>query len=72
MKTASKVFIIINMIFLFWLIFPLVVGILALGKLNTAKKKDDLVVMGVITILFCSLLGGVFMLLVTDEELQKN
>ena len=72
MKTASKVFIIINMIFLFWLIFPLVVGILALGKLNTAKKKDDLVVMGVITILFCSLLGGLFMLLVTDEELQKN
>ena len=72
MKTAAKVFIIINMIFLFWLIFPLVVGILALGKLNTAKKKDDLVVMGVITILFCSLLGGVFMLLVTDEELQKN
>ena len=72
MKTAAKVFIIINMIFLFWLIFPLVVGILALGKLNTAKKKDDLVVMGVITILFCSLLGGVFMLLVTDEELQNN
>ncbi len=72
MKTAAKVFIILNMIFLFWAIFPLVVGIIALNKLNSAKSKDDLVAMGIITIFFCSLLGGIFMLLITDDELQRN
>ncbi len=72
MKTASKVFIIINMVFLFWAIVPLVVGIIALNKLNSAKSKDDLVAMGIITIFFCSLLGGIFMLLITDDELQRN
>ena len=72
MKTASKVFIIISMVFLFWAIVPLVVGIIALNKLNSAKSKDDLVAMGIITIFFCSLLGGIFMLLITDDELQRN
>ena len=61
MKTAAKVFIIIGMIVGAIAIFPLVVGIIALNKLNTATKKDDLTVMAILTLLFCSLLGGIFM-----------
>ena len=72
MKTAAKVCIIIGMVFGFWMILPLVFGILALNKLNTATKKEELVGMGVCALLFCSTLGGIFMLCVTDEDLQSN
>ena len=72
MKTAAKVCIIIGIVFGFWMILPLVFGILALNKLNTATKKEELVGMGVCALLFCSTLGGIFMLCVTDEELQSN
>jgi len=72
MKTAAKVCIIIGIVFGFWMILPLVFGILALNKLNTATKKEELVGMGVCALLFCSTLGGIFMLCVTDEDLQSN
>lgn len=68
MKTAAKVFIIIGMVCTFWLIFPLVVGILALNKINNAKSKEDLTAMAVLTILFCSFLGGILMLCIPDTE----
>lgn len=72
MKTAAKVCIIMGMVCGFWMILPLVFGILALNKLNTATKKEELVGMGVCALLFCSTLGGIFMLCVSDEELQSN
>ena len=72
MKTAAKVFIILRMIFGFWMIIPLVVGIIALNKIKTAKTKNDLVAMGVVTLIFCSLLGGIFMLCISDQDLANN
>lgn len=72
MKTAAKVCLIIGMVCGFWMILPLIFGILAINKINTATKKDELVGMGVCAILFCSTLGGIFMLCITDEELQSN
>lgn len=72
MKTAAKVCLIIGMVFGFWMILPLVFGILAINKLNTATKKEELVGMGVCALLFCSTLGGIFMLCVSDEDLQSN
>ena len=72
MKTAAKVFIIIGMVFGFYLIFPLVIGILALKKLDEAKTKDELILMGILTLILCSLLGGLFMLLVKEEDLAGN
>ena len=72
MKTAAKVFIIIGMIVGFWSILPLIFGFIALKKLKTATKKDDLVVTAILTLLFCNILGGIFMLLIKDEELVQE
>lgn len=72
MKTASKVFIIIGMIFGCIWVIPLIVGFVALSKLGTARCKNDLTAIAVLTLLFCSLLGGIFMLCISDEELKAN
>ncbi len=69
MKTAAKVFIIIGMVFQFWLIVPLIVGIIALNKLNKATSKADLVGIGIVTLIFCNLIGGILMLCLKDEDL---
>lgn len=71
MKTAAKVFIIIGIVTGFWLIVPLIVGIIALKKLESASSHSELVGIGVVTLIFCSLLGGLFMLLVKDEDLNN-
>ena len=72
MKRAAKVFIWIGMIFNFYLIYPIVIGVLALKKLKTASSKNELQTLGILTLLFCNLIGGVFMLCMTDEELATN
>ena len=69
MKTSAKVFIWIGMILGGIVIFPIVVGCFALSKINNAKSRDELQTMGILTTLFCSLLGGIFMLCIKDEEL---
>ena len=71
MKTASKVFIWIGMIAQFYLIYPIIVGILALRKIDEAVDRNELQTFGLITLFFCSLLGGVFMLCIKDEELGE-
>ena len=71
MKKATKVFIWIGMIMQCWLLFPIIVGICALRKLDRATSRDDLRKIGVLTILFCSVLGGVFMLNIKEEELNN-
>lgn len=72
MKTAAKVFIIIGMVTGFWTIVPIIVGAIALNKLASATKKDELVGIGVCTLLFCSMIGGIFMLVISDAELQGS
>ncbi len=64
----AKVFIVLSMIFLFPLIFPVIIGGVSLSKLNHANKKEDIIGMAVITLLFCSFIGGIVMLLIPDEE----
>ena len=70
MKTAAKVFIVLGMIFGFILILPIIFGALSLSKINSATQKSELVGLGVCTLLFCSLLGGIFMLCIPESELQ--
>ena len=69
MKTAAKVFIILGMIFGCIAILPLIVGGIGLSKINSAKDRSELVGMGVCVLLFCSLLGGIFMLCIPNEQL---
>lgn len=71
MKKAARIFIWIGMIYSFYLIFPIVVGVLALKKLDSCTNKEDLKTMGILTIFFCSTLGGAFMLCINDEELNN-
>jgi len=70
MKTAARVFIILGMVCGFWMIVPLIVGAIALGKLSSAKSKDELLGVSICTLLFCSVLGGVFMLCLSDSEFE--
>lgn len=72
MKQASKVFIWIGMILQCVFIYPIVVGVLALKKIDEAKNANELQTLGILTLLFCSLLGGIFMLCIKDEEMSKN
>ncbi len=72
MKTAAKVFIIIGMIFGAIAILPLIFGGITLSKMNKVTKKDDIVVWGVLSLLFCSLLGGIFVLCTTDADYAGN
>lgn len=65
MKTLAKVFIIIGMIFECYLIVPLIVGGIALSKM---KKQKPSTAMSVVVLLFCNLLGGIFLLLSKEEE----
>ena len=71
MKTTSKVFIILGMVLGFLYIVPLVVGFIALDKLEKARKKDDLTVIAICTLLFCSTIAGILMLCMTDKDLNN-
>ena len=72
MKKLAKFFIWISIIFQFWLILPLIIGILALNKLDSAKNKDELLVMSILTTLFCSVIAGIFMFCIKEEELNED
>lgn len=72
MKQAAKVFIWIGMISQCILIFPIIFGILALKKINSASSKKDLQTLGFLTIFFCSTIGGIFMLNIKEDDLLNN
>ncbi len=69
MKSAAKIFIIIGMCVGFLAIVPLVLGIIALKRLDAAKKHSDLVTIGILTLLFCSIVGGILLLCLNDDDL---
>ena len=94
MKVASKVFIIIGLVyaiiltflgtimllleligssilFLIWGILSIIICTNALKKLKTAKNKEELKAISIIVLIFISLLGGIFMLNIKNEELNN-
>lgn len=72
MKTAAKVFIIIGCIYGWILIFPLIIGIKACKLLDSAKTKDEVHSFGVVVLLFCSLIAGILMMCIKDEDLNPQ
>ena len=70
MRKAAKVFLIIGMILQFYLVFPIIVGINAIKRLNNALTVDELKGYGIASIICVSVLGGIFMLCVKQEELD--
>lgn len=92
-KTASKVFIIISIVYsviafiggfvlagissygaimIVWALISLTTSLFALEMLSKARSHKELVTIGVLTMIFCSFLGGLFMLLIKDEELNQT
>ena len=69
MKTAAKVFIIIGMITECWMILPLIFGIIALNQMKTQKPSTAI---SVCVLLFCSLLGGIFLLCSNESDYVPN
>lgn len=72
MKDITRVFIIIGMILGGWLIFPLIVGCIVLSKFENAKDIKELKVISIICLLFCSLVGGILMLSLTNKDLNSD
>ncbi len=70
MKTTIKVFIWIGMIFQFFLIFPIIVGVMALKKLDQAKTKEELTGMAIAVLLLVNVIAGILMLVISEKELQ--
>ena len=69
MKKAAKVFIILGMVIRFYMIYPLVIGSLALKKIDNAKDTSELTVWGVVCLFLVSILGGLFTICIKQEEL---
>ena len=72
MKKAAKVFIWIGMIAQFYLVFPIFVGIKALKSLETINNKQDLKSISILTLIFCNILAGIFMLNIDEEDIRYN
>ncbi len=72
MKTAAKVFIILGMIVGALGIIPLVIGAITLNKMKAATCKADVQTWGILSLIFCSLLGGIFLLCCKDEDFQDG
>ncbi len=53
------------MIAQFWLIFPLVLGIIALNKMKTHKPSTGFCVC---ILIFCNVLGGIFLLCSKESD----
>ena len=71
MKTAAKIVIIITMIFTFWLIIPLIIGIMAISKIDNATDKSQITGIALCTLLFCSLVGGILMFCIPENDFKE-
>ncbi|SFW06951.1 Uncharacterised protein [Chlamydia abortus] len=72
MKTAAKVFLIISLIMRFMFIVPLIIDIIALRKLEKETNPKNLVVIGVLVLIFSSLIAGILILLMKPSDLKEN
>ncbi len=72
MKTAAKVLTLIGTIAGAITILPLIFGILSLKKMKNAQSKSETITMGVLNIIFCSPLGGIFMLCIPESEYPEG
>ena len=72
MKTAAKVFNILSIIFGFYLIYPLVLGIIANKKLNECKDIKSIHNWGIVVLLFVNQISGIIMLVMKEDDLYDS
>lgn len=68
----KQVMLILAIIMSVYSVIALVIGILAIQKLHYAATKKELIVFGVLSILFVSAIGGILMLCIPNEELNAG
>lgn len=71
-EIMGKALTIVSIAMAIYSVISIVVGILAIQKLKTAKNRNELVPLGIVSIFLVSLFGGIFMLCVKDEELNAG
>ena len=70
---AIKFFIILGMILGAIFIIPIIVGAISLNRLNKATNREEIKGVAICTLLFCSLIAGILMLCLTENDFeQKN
>jgi hypothetical protein len=67
-----KFFIVIDMIFGFFFIWPVIIGSIALKRVRTATSRSQIGAMGWIVFIFLSWPAGLLMLFLTDKHLAYN
>ncbi len=72
MKKTAKIFIVIGIVLGLPLIFPAVVGGIALNKLKKATCKDDIKLISILTLLLCNIIGGILMLCLKESDFLEN
>ena len=72
MKTLAKVLIILGMVIGGIAVIPLVVGILALVKLNKAKSKKEIIIPAILVLVFGNILAGIVMLLISEKSFENG
>ncbi|WP_373437527.1 hypothetical protein [Metamycoplasma equirhinis] len=72
LKELTKAFIIVGIVLGFPLILPIIFGILALKKIDDLNtNKNDLLVWGVLTLIFVNLVSGIVMIIESTQN-SKN
>lgn len=72
MRKAAKVLTILGMCLAFYLIFPVVLGIIGLQKMEGDYSRKEKRLWGLLVTFFVSTLGGIFMLCVYDETEEEQ
>ena len=72
MKTAAKVFLIIGIVFTFYLIYPIVLGVIACKKLEESKDIKEIHNWGIVCLFLVSIIGGIIMLVMKEEDLYDS
>ena len=69
---AIRFFIILGMILGSVLVYPIIVGAITLNRLSNATKREDIKGVAICTLIFCSMIAGILMLCMTDEDFIKK
>ena len=73
MKTVAKVFIIIGMICGFYMIFPIILGLVALKKLKTATSKAEFGTgWSVVVLILVNIIAGIILLCMKDADFAQG
>lgn len=72
MRKLARAFIILGIVLRFWMIVPIVFGVITLRKLDSAKDARELLGWGVVTLFFVSQIAGILLLIMNDEDLAED